>query len=42
MREKKEMRELTEKELQSVAGGVHLGGVLDRLAQYLWSRTLPR
>lgn len=37
-----EMRELTEKEVQAVAGGVHLGGLVNRVIQYLWSRTLAQ
>lgn len=31
------MRELTATEIESVSGGVHLGGILDRIAQYLWN-----
>ncbi len=33
-------RELASNEIDQVAGGVHLGGVLDRVAQYLWSLSL--
>jgi len=34
------IRELSETEVEHVCGGVHLGGVFNQLAQYLWSRSL--
>lgn len=34
------IRELSEMEIENVSGGVHLGGIVDRIAQYLWSRSL--
>lgn len=35
MREKKELRELSQTELQTVAGGVTLGGIAERVAVWL-------
>lgn len=40
MQKSTEIRKLCEAEIKDVSGGVHLGGLLDRLAQYLWSRSL--
>lgn len=40
MQKKIDVRELSEAEIETVSGAVHLGGFVDRLAQYLWSRSL--
>lgn len=40
MQKNAEIRELADAEVKSVSGAVHLGGIVNRLAQYLWSRSL--
>lgn len=36
-----QFRELSIEELTDVSGGVHLGGIADKIAQYLWGKALP-
>lgn len=40
MQQNTHIRELSETEIETVSGGVHLGNLASRIAQYLWSRSL--
>lgn len=40
MQKSTEIRELSVTEIDDVSGAAHLGGLVNRLAQYLWSRSL--